>query len=344
MPMRMPRIVIVGGGAGGLELATRLGDRLGTRGAQRGGAEITLIDRSPTHIWKPMLHQVAAGSMDPESHALDYLAQARWHHFRFRRGELIGLDRAAREVLLAAYVDEDGVEVVAARRVRYDLLVIAIGSQVNDFGTPGAAAHAIALDTVNDAQRFHRRLIHACMRANDQSAPLRPEQLSIAIIGAGATGVELAAELHHSARELIAFGMDRLHADRDLRITLVEAGPRVLPALPEAMSNSAEALLRDLRIDVRTGERVTAVTAAGIETASGTLIPAEIAVWAAGIRAPALLATLDGLETNRLNQLVVEPTLTCTRDPDVFAFGDCASCPWTGRTAGAARTPVAVPP
>lgn len=337
------RIVIVGGGAGGVELATRLGDGLGPRGHRGGRADITLIDRSPTHVWKPMLHQVAAGSLDPEGHALDYLAQARWHHFRFRRGELVGLDRAAGEVALGPLLDEDGEIVVPARRIAYDTLVVAIGSQVNDFGTPGAAAHAIALDSVDDARRFHRKLINACMRANDQPGPLRDEQLSIAIIGAGATGVELAAELHHSTRELIAFGMERLRADRDIRITLVEAGPKVLPALPAKLSASAEALLRGLHVDVRTGEKVTAVRADGIETASGLFIPAEISVWAAGIRAPQLLANLDGLETNRMNQLVVGPTLETTHDPDVFAFGDCASCPWIGHT-DAQGAPRAVPP
>ena len=341
---RVHRIVIVGGGAGGLELATRLGDNLGPRGLRGGRAEITLIDRSPTHLWKPMLHQVAAGSLDPEGHSLDYLAQARWHHFRFRRGELVGLDRKAREIELAPLHDEEGVLVVPARRIGYDTLVIAVGSQVNDFGTPGAAEHAIALDSVADAQRFHRRLINACMRANDQQEPLRPEQLSIAIIGAGATGVELAAELHHSTRELIAFGMDRLRADRDIRITLVEAGPRVLPALPEKLSDGAESLLRGLRVDVRTGEKVTALRSDGVETASGLFIPAEIAVWAAGIRAPAFLASLDGLETNRSNQIVLEPTLATTRDPDIFGLGDCTSCPWIGHAPSATGSMVSVPP
>jgi NADH dehydrogenase len=182
------------------------------------------------------------------------------------------------------------------------------------------------------------------MRANDQEAPLRPEQLSIAIIGAGATGVELAAELHNSTRELIAFGMDRLRADRDIRITLVEAGPRVLPALPEKLSEDAEALLRDLRIDVRTGQKVTALRSDGIETEAGEFIAAEISVWAAGIRAPAFLSALDGLETNRLNQLVVEQTLATTRDPNVFALGDCASCPWLGHASAPSGATVNVPP
>lgn len=131
--------VIVYPDAGGLELATRLGDNLGPRGLRDGRAETTLIDRSATHVWKPMLHQVAAGSLDPEGHSLDYLAQARWHHFRFRRGERVGLDRNAREIELAPLHDEEGVLVVPARRIGYDTLVIAVGSQVNDFGTPGAA-------------------------------------------------------------------------------------------------------------------------------------------------------------------------------------------------------------
>ena len=113
-----PRIVIVGGGAGGLELAPRLGDRLG----RRGRARVTLIDKVRTHLWKPLLHEVAAGSMDLGEHELDYLAQSHWHHFRYLVGEMVGLDRTRREVEIAPFVDEDGAEVTPGRRVPYDVL------------------------------------------------------------------------------------------------------------------------------------------------------------------------------------------------------------------------------
>lgn len=319
------RIVIVGGGAGGLELATRLGDRLG----RRGRARVTLIDRSRTHLWKPLLHQVAAGSMDLNDHALDYLAQARWHGFEFQLGLMDGLERASRRIWLAPLLDpETGAEVLPRRAVSYDTLVMAIGSHTNDFGTPGAARHAIALDTPEQAERFRTRLLNACLRANAQREPLAPEQLHVAIIGAGATGVELSAELHNTTRELVAFGLDRIDPERDLKITLVEAAPRILPALPERLSESTMRLLDGLNVEVLTGERVTEVNAEGLRTASGRHVRAELVVWAAGIKAPEFLAGLDGLETNRINQLVVGRNLQCTRDPDIFAMGDCAACPW----------------
>jgi len=324
-PAGIHRIVVVGGGAGGLELATQLGDKLG----RRGRAQITLVDRSRTHLWKPLLHQVAAGCMDMNDHALDYLAQARWHHFQFQLGHMTGLDRDAKCIWLAPLMDpESGEEVLPERPLHYDTLVIAIGSQTNDFGTPGAQAHAIALDMPEQAERFRSRLLNACLRANAQGGPKEPWQLHVAIIGAGATGVELAAELHNSTRELVSFGLDHIDPERDLRISIIEAAPRVLPALPERLSAATLGLLQKLNIEVLTNERVTEVTAHGVRTQSGREVPAEITVWAAGIKAPEFLHDIAGLETNRLNQLVVHQTLQTTRDPSIFAMGDCAACPW----------------
>ena len=324
---QLHRIVVVGGGAGGLELATRLGDTLG----RKGRAQVTLVDRSRTHLWKPLLHEFAAGSMDLDHHALSYLAQARWHHFRFQRGSMDGLDRARRVILVAATFDEDGRELIPRREIPYDTLVMAVGSHTNDFGTSGAREHAISLDTPEQAELFHRRMINACIRANAQHEPLRPEQLKVAIIGAGATGVELAAELHNTTRELVSYGLDRINPEKDIKLTVIEAAARILPAVPERVSKAAEELLRGLNVQVLTGERVTAVAADGVTTAGGRKVPAELTVWAAGIQAPEFLKDIGGLETNRLNQLVVTETLVTTRDPDIFGMGDCASCPWPGR-------------
>lgn len=316
----VPRIVVVGGGAGGLELVTQLGDRLG----RRGKAEVTLVDRTRTHLWKPLLHEVAAGSMDLDDHALDYLAQAHWHHFRYRVGELIGLDRAARQIRLGATYDEEGRLVTPERSEPYDILVLAIGSRSNDFGTPGVKQHAIALDMPEQATRFHRRLVNACLRAHTQAEPVRPGQLHVAIIGAGATGTELSAELHRTARAVVAYGLDRIDAEKDIKITLIEAADRILPALPERLSAATTALLRDLGVDVRTAARVTEVDASGVHLADGSFVPSELVVWAAGVKGPDVLADLDGLEVSRANQLVVTPTLQTTRDPAIFAIGDCA--------------------
>ena len=230
------RIVIVGGGAGGLELATRLGDRVG----RKRKARVTLVDCTRTHLWKPLLHEVAAGSMDLYEHDLDYLAQARWHHFEFQLGRMDGLDRARHVVHIAPTLDElDGEELIPRREIRYDTLVIAVGSRTNDFGTPGAREHAISLDTPDQAERFHHRLVNACIRANAQTTPLEPGQLHVAIIGGGATGVELAAELHKTTRELVAYGFEKIDPERDIRMTIIEAGPRILSALPERISLAA---------------------------------------------------------------------------------------------------------
>lgn len=322
------RILVVGGGAAGLELVTRLGDRL----RRRGKAQVALIERSRTHLWKPLLHEIAAGSMDPDWHEVDYLAQAHWHHFRYCFGEMVGLDRRARQVRLAAMFDDEGSQITPPRSFGYDTLVIAIGSTTNDFGTPGAKERAIALDTPEEAARFNRRLVNACIRAQAQLGPVRPGQLHVTIIGAGATGTELAAELHRTTRAVIAYGLDRIDPEKDLRITLIEAADRILPALPERISEATTRLLGDLGVDVRTRARVTEVRPTGVVLAGGDFIASELVVWAAGVKAPDFLRDLDGLEVNRSNQLVVTPTLQTTRDPDVFAIGDCAACPRPGHS------------
>ena len=322
-------IIVVGGGAGGLELATQLGNKLG----RRGKAEITLVDRARTHIWKPLLHEIAAGSLDTGRHELSYQAQGHWHGFKFRYGELIGLDRANKRIHLAATHDEEGREITPDRWLDYDTLVIAIGSVSNDFGTPGVKEHAITLDTLEQAQRFNRRIINACVRASAQPGPIRPGQLHVAIIGAGATGTELSAELHQTTRGLVEFGLDKIDPDKDIRITLIEAAPRILPALPERLAIATADILQNLGVEIRAESRVTSVTAQGVKLASGELLASELVVWSAGVMGPEAIGKLDHLEVSRLNTLVVRPTLQTTRDDDIFAIGDAAYLVPDGATA-----------
>ena len=321
-------IVVVGGGAAGLELATRLGDHLG----RRGRANITLVDCARTHLWKPLLHEVAAGSLDRSENEVDYLAQAHWHGFRYRHGEMIGLDRTRKEVRLASTLDDEGREITSARAIGYDTLVVGIGSVTNDFGTPGVAENAVPLETPAQAARFNQRLVNACFRAQTQLESVHPGQLRVAIVGAGATGTELAAELHRTLHEVVAYGLDRINPERDLRIVLIEAANRVLPGLPERISKAAHRQLEGMGIEVRTGARVAEVTAEGLRFADRSFVASELVVWAAGVKAPRVLQNLDGLEVNRIAQLVVKPTLQTTRDPEVFAIGDCAACPQPGKT------------
>jgi NADH dehydrogenase len=327
-------IVIVGGGAGGLELATKLGHSLG----RKGKAQITLIDQSKTHVWKPLLHEIAAGSMNPERHELVYFAQAHWHHFEFRLGSMDRLNREKKEISIAPNYDEDGYEVIPRRTFNYDTLVIAVGSMTNDFGIQGVHQYAKALDTQQQAEKLHRLIHNSLIRAQTQTEALRPGQLQVAIVGAGATGVELAAELHNTTRELAAYGLDKIDPDKDIQISLIDATDRLLPSLPEKISQSVQDELLKLNIQIHLGERVTDVSHQGVSTQSGEFIASELVVWAAGIKAPDFLKNLDGLETNSINQLIVHETLQSTLDDNIFAFGDCASCPWIG------HEPLRVPP
>ncbi|MDH5526707.1 MAG: NAD(P)/FAD-dependent oxidoreductase [Nitrospirota bacterium] len=322
----MPRIVVVGGGAGGLELATRLGNTLG----KKGRAEVTLIDARLTHLWKPLLHEVAAGTLDSHDDDIQFLAQARHHRFTFRLGAMEGLDRKRKVVQLARITDASGAVLSERREVPYDTLVIAVGSVSNDFGVPGVQEHCHFLDTREQADRFQKTLLNSYLKTQHREAR-QTDGITVAIVGGGATGVELAAELHHVARRLVAYGFDRIDPDRDVRLVLVEAAPRLLPAAPERISRLAERELTRLGVVVQTGVQVSRVSAHGLETGD-VCIPADLLVWAAGIRAPAFTQRLD-LETNRAGQLVVKDTLQTTHDPDIYALGDCAACPFpaTGR-------------
>ena len=316
-------IVVVGGGAGGLELATRLGNKLG----KKEKAAITLIDCTLSHLWKPLLHEVAGGSLNSYEDELGYLGQSHWHHFQFRLGRMDRLDRKKQEVSLAPTLDDKGNEYIPRRTFHYDTLVIAVGSITNDFGIPGVREHCMFLDTRKEADNFHQYLLRSFYTAHARKEPMREGQLHIAIAGAGATGVELSAELHESVQQLVEFGLDQVKPDTDVKITIIEASDRILPALPPRLSKKVCKELEKVNIETYTNQRITEATAEGFKTEYGKFIPAEIKVWASGIKAPDFLKEIDGLETNHINQLIVKSTLQTTRDDNIFAFGDCAACP-----------------
>jgi len=274
--------------------------------------------------------------MDLGDHEVDYMAQAHWHHFTFRIGELKGLDRRNKCIELAPYLDEDGQAVTPVQKIDYDTLVICIGSLSNDFGTRGVKEHALRLETQQDAKSFHSKMVNACIRAHNQAGVIHQRQLHVAIIGAGATGVELAAELHRTTREVVAFGLDRIDVDKDIKVSLIEAADRILPALRPRLSQATEHLITRLGVQVLTNSKVMEVMPTGIRLADGREIDSELVVWAAGVKAPDFLKDFGGLETNHLNQLVVHDTLQTTRDADIFALGDCAACPCSDADGGRA--------
>lgn len=314
----MARIVVVGGGAGGLELATKLGRTLGRK--QR--AEITLVDRETSHLWKPLLHEVATGSLDEGVDALSYRAHAKNHCFDFQMGSLDGINRERKVISLSEVRDENDELLIPVREIEYDILVLAIGSKSNDFNTPGVRENCIFLDSPEQAHLFRKEMNNLFLKLHANHGK---GTVDIAIVGGGATGVELSAELHNAIKELHTYGFEDLDSTK-LNINLVEAGERILPALPPRISASAHHELVQLGVNVRTQTMVTQADSEGLVTKDGERISAQLMVWAAGIKAPDFMKDIAGLETNRINQLVVKPTLQTTRDDDVFVIGDLASC------------------
>ncbi len=313
------QIVVVGGGAGGLELVRRLGAALG-----RDSYDVILVERNRTHIWKPLLHEVAAGSLDANLDEVGYRSHGHRWCYRFFYGELETVDREARQVVIAPVLDEDGAEIVARHRIRYDYLVLAVGAVSNDFGTPGVREHCMFLDDRGQADRFRQKLLNHCLRVSRTMSadPQAEAHVRVAIVGGGATGVELAAELFNAAAALRHYGLEVFDESR-LQVTLIEAGPRILPALPEKLAEAAHQELEALGVRVLVGTAITRVTADAMVTGEGEEIEADLKVWAAGVRGPELLRDLAGLESTRNCQLVVRPTLQTTRDDRVFAMGDC---------------------
>ena len=315
------KIVIVGGGAAGLELATALGRKLGKKGL----AEVLLLDATTTHIWKPLLHEVAAGTLD-EAEQIDYLAQAYRNHFRFRIGKMEGLDRNKKEIYASPTLNETGEEIIPRRTFAYDTLVMAIGSVSNTFAIKGVDEHCFFLDTTSQAFRFQKQLVESYIKSIAATGAAKTKGLSIAIVGGGATGVELSAALHEVTHMLAVYGLEK---SNNVKLTIIEASPQLLPALPPKLALATQDQLAKLAIDLKLGCRVIEVNKRGIKTLDGEMIPADLKVWAAGIKAPDWLKRLDGLETNQINQLVVDETLKTT-DDNIFAIGDCAACPWPG--------------
>lgn len=312
----MKKIVVVGGGAGGLELVTHLSHKLG----RKGEAEVILVDRSQTHVWKPLLHEVAAGVIDKNSDGVDYRMHAQRHKYQFQLGNMSHLDKDKKQIILDPLNDRDGKEILPERTVDFDYLVMALGSVCNDFGTPGVAEYCYKLDSLGGAERFHRALLNQLLRINQSCTD--QDMLHVAIVGGGATGTELAAQLHHVANLARAYGMPEMSAKR-LKVSIIEAGPRILPALPEKIAASAKKALLKLGVEVLEGAMVSEATEKGFKTKDGQQIDADLMVWSAGVKAPDFLVSMDIFETNKANQILVNEHLQSTIDNHIFAIGDC---------------------
>ena len=270
----MKKIVIVGGGAAGLELAIKLGRSIGKKKT----AEILLLDKERIHFWKPHLHELAAGSIGLDGHSVDYLSLAHQYSFSFYIAEVFGLDTSKKLIQVKANLDEGGNQITPECEIPYDTLVLALGSKANDFGITGVRENAISLDNFEDAIFFQKKLVNAFLKANSlksQNKALGKEQLQVAIVGAGATGVELAAELRNAMKILVAYGYTALGENTQLGITLIEANERILSSLPERVSDTIKKILGKRNVRILEGAKVSEVSDRGVTVNGNEFIPAE---------------------------------------------------------------------
>ncbi len=313
----MHRVVIAGGGFGGLYAA---------RALRWTGVDVTLVDRRNFHLFQPLLYQVATGSLSPGEIAAPLRALLRRQkNVRVLLGEAVFLDARDRRLILA-----DGA-------VPYDTLIVAVGAQNHYFGHPGWAKLAPGLKSVEDATRIRHKILEAFERAEREPDPqLRRAWLTFVIVGAGATGVELAGALGEIANDTLR-GDFRSIRPEDSQILLLDSAPRVLPAFPPDLSAAAERSLIRLGVRVRGGVRVSQIDEDGLtlETAQGTeRIESKTVIWAAGVEPAGFTAALAQAlqaERDRSGRIVVTPELTVPGHPEIFVIGDAAHAEWQGK-------------
>ena len=301
--MALPHVVIIGGGFGGLYAARALG---------HARIRLTIVDRRNHHVFQPLLYQVAMAALSPG----DIASPIRWILRRQPNAEVVladvrAIDQAHQRLILA-----DG-------EMPYDYVIVASGATHAYFGHDEWRASAPGLKTIEDALDIRRRVLLAFERAEREADPVRREPLlTFVVIGGGPTGVEMAGALAEISRQSLA--RDFRHFDpSSARIILLEAGPSVLATFPEPLREAARADLVRLGVDVRTGAAVTNVSAGHVVVGSET-IAAETVIWAAGVAASPLGATL-GVPLDRAGRVLVEPDLTVPGSRTVFVIGDLAS-------------------
>lgn len=304
-------VVIVGGGAAGIELAARLG--------KRRDLDVALVDRDASHFWKPRLHELAAGLLGDGEEAVPFLAHAHAHGYRYEPGALVRVDTTNHTIALGEVrLPLSDELILPPRSLSYGTLVLALGSRVNDFGTPGVLDYCDMLDSPAQAVALRRKILALALR----SAGDPQRRMRIGIVGAGATGVELAAELHHAFNDMHRYG--GLEPASKLDITLMDMAPRVLPAVDPRTSTSAQRVLERMGVHLRVGVGVDAVKPGAFHLSDGSTVPCDIQVWAAGVTGHDFVGGLGPFELSRDRRIVVDAHLAAKGVADVYAIGDCA--------------------
>jgi NADH dehydrogenase len=301
--MSEPHVVVVGAGFGGLNTV---------RALRRARVRVTLVDRRNHHLFQPLLYQVATAALSPADIAYPVRSiLRRQQNAAVLLAEAVGVDRAARELVLS-----DG-------RLPFDYLVLATGARHAYFGHEAWEKNAPGLKTLEDALEIRRRILLAFERAErEPDEPRRRALVTFVIVGGGPTGVELAGAIGEISRQVMVSDF-RAIDPREAQIVVLEAGPRILPSFPEDLALRAQESLRALGVEVRTGCPVTAMGNGFVE-AGGTRIAAATILWAAGVRASPLAATV-GAPLDRVGRVLVEPDLSIPGDANVFAIGDLAA-------------------
>ena len=312
-----PHIVIIGAGFGGLQTAVSLG------GA---AARVTLIDRHNYHTFVPLLYQVATATLEPEWIALPiHKLLRRFKNIQFVQGNVESVDLTARHVQTAQMT------------LQYDYLVLATGSQTHFQGVPGANQYAFPLRTLEDAIALKHHLLQ-CIEQAAQTSDLeeRRRRLTIAVVGGGATGVEMAGALVELCYQSWPKDYSWLQDD-PVQLILVQSGPELLPELPHPLRTYTYKKLVNLGVNIQVEAKVASVHATHLELESGTLIPCATTIWTAGVKA-ALPAIETPLPQGIRDQLSVLPSLQLRQYPDVYALGDTAPSFWPNTGRGCTRS------
>ena len=302
-PIDSKRILILGAGFGGLATAIRLGK-------EKVRAQVTLVSRRNFHLFTPLLYQAATGLVDPDHIAQVVRPTARKRHFAFLEGEIVSVDIDAKKVR-TSFGD-----------LKYDYLVIALGSETNDFGIEGVSQHAVSLKTLPDAERIHNKIVGSLERALVAGNPAtRKKLLTFVVIGGGATGVELAG----AVRDFVKFMLTDYPGitDDEFSIVLVELMGNLLPGLSRYLSEQTYRTLSERGVQIRLKSRVVEVTETGVLLNSGEIIETENVFWTAGVKQPKLIDTM-GVEKER-GRIKTDQFLRVSKHPEVFAIGDLAS-------------------
>ncbi|XZR52816.1 MAG: NAD(P)/FAD-dependent oxidoreductase [Enterobacteriaceae bacterium] len=310
------KIIIIGGGVSGLELTKLLGKKIGKKNS------IILIDKNLNHIWKPILHEIATGYLDANLNIISFLEYSKVYNYNFILGSLINIDKYKKNIRYEFLNNINNKKIIG--KIKYDILVVALGSISNDFNIPGVKKYCYFLDNIKQAMLLHKKIFNILINFNNSENKSKFNNINIVIVGGGATGVELSAEIINLIKKLKKYNYKYLNKKK-INIIIIEAGFKILSLLPSKISFYVHNKLNEIGINILTKTIVTNVYKHGLKTKTNFYISTDLIVWAAGIKAPDFIKHIKGLEINNINQFLIKPTLQTTLDSNIFAIGDCSS-------------------